>query len=64
MRATITLELCQGHALCHAFAPDVYVIEADGTARVVMDTIPPELEVEAESAARCCPTAAIVIHRD
>jgi len=65
LRICIDLDLCQGHAVCMAEAPEVFDVERneDGEAKVVlrMNQPPPELRPKVEAAVRHCPTRALSI---
>lgn len=56
MRVMISNEFCQGHAQCHARAPEVYDLDDEGYigAAVQLD-VPPGLEEAARSGAAACP---------
>lgn len=60
MRVSISAD-CQGCGLCEATAPDIFEITPEGVARVLVDTVPPELEQSVREAADDCPTEAIEI---
>jgi ferredoxin len=60
MRAEINRELCQGHGVCQATAPEVFEVSPDdGISVVVSDQIRVELEPTIRLAAENCPEAAI-----
>ena len=55
-------EKCQGHARCHALAPDLFELDEFGNAREMSRTpVPLELEDKAFTAQANCPEGAIVI---
>jgi ferredoxin len=59
MRAEINESLCQGHALCATYAPNVFDTNDDGYAFVTRDEVPQD-EAEAVSrAVAACPERAI-----
>ena len=69
MSARITVrvvaEKCQGHARCHALAPELFELDEFGNAREMSNTpVPPELEDKAWTAQSNCPEGAIVIEND
>jgi ferredoxin len=65
MRVTVLEDVCQGHTLCAATAPELFRLrEEDGHAYVDSDVVPPGLEEKAERAALGCPEQAIVIEDD
>jgi ferredoxin len=55
-------EKCQGHARCHALAPDLFELDEFGNAREMRRTqVPIELENKAFMAQANCPEGAIII---
>ena len=66
MSACITVrvvaEKCQGHARCHALAPELFELDEFGNAREMRRTpVPVELEDKAWVAQSNCPEGAIII---
>lgn len=62
MRVKVLDDVCQGHTLCAATAPEVFHLrEEDGHAYVVDEEVAPELEDKVQRAAIGCPEQAIVI---
>lgn len=62
MRVRVLEDVCQGHTLCAATGPAIFVLrEEDGHAVVVSTEVPAEHEAAAERAALGCPEQAIVI---
>ncbi len=66
MAATKTLRVrvdrarCQGHARCHALAPELFELDEWGNARELGDgTVKPVLEAKARLAQANCPELAI-----
>ena len=59
MRVSIDLDLCQGHGVCANEAPEVFEIDADGRATVLLADPPEELHPKVANALRYCPTGAI-----
>ena len=58
----VASEKCQGHARCHALAPELFELDEFGNARETSGTlVPPELEDKAFTAQANCPEGAIVI---
>lgn len=56
---------CQGHALCHAAAPQLFRLrEDDGHSSAVQSEVPPALEAAAVRAARGCPEQAILLEEE
>jgi ferredoxin len=64
MKLRVDEARCQGHALCHAAAPELFRLrEEDGHSSAVHPDVPPELEAAAERAARGCPERAILLEK-
>lgn len=61
MKAAVDSELCQGHARCWAFCPEVFSLDDEGHSHVPVADVPPELEEKAREAARNCPERAITL---
>ena len=62
MTVRVVPEKCQGHARCHALAPELFELDEFGNARETSRTLVPiELEDKALTARSNCPEGAIVI---
>ena len=55
----VNKDLCIGCGACQAVCPEVFEIEDDGLATVIVDEIPEELNEDALDAKEGCPTEAI-----
>ena len=68
MRVVVDLDLCQGHAVCQAEAPEIFrVVDRPGDyprVEVILERPPEELRAHAEAAARYCPNRVITIAED
>lgn len=65
MKIAINRERCQGHTQCSAAAPTLFGHrDDDGTAYLLVDTVPPEQQERARLAVRCCPEQALTIIDD
>ena len=60
-RVVIDRDLCQGHAVCTAEAPEIFELAEGGEVRVLQDAPRRELRRKAECAARYCPNHVIRI---
>ena len=60
MKARVTDE-CTACSLCVDSVPDVFEMGDDDIARVIVDTIPEELEADVRQAAEDCPVDAIIV---
>jgi ferredoxin len=60
-RAIVDKALCEGHALCLVYAPDVFDIGDDETAYVTVDEITDEQMSGVREAVAQCPMQAIRI---
>ena len=60
MKIAVETDRCQGHALCHMNAPELFAADdVDGHAIVLVDGVPPDLRDVARGAMRACPERAI-----
>lgn len=53
---------CEGHGQCQDSAPEVFDVNDDGVAIVLVDPIPAALTNKAEAGVRACPVAALSFH--
>lgn len=61
MQVHIDSGRCQGHARCHAVAPQVYDLDDLGYAQVSPDPVPVDLEAAAHAGAAACPERALTL---
>jgi ferredoxin len=61
MRVAVDAERCEGHARCWSICPEVFELDDEGHAVVVVDEVPAELEERARDAATNCPERAITV---
>jgi ferredoxin len=59
LRAHVDTDACIGTGYCEATAPQLFEVTDEGTSRVLLDTVPPELAEAAREAAAKCPTRAL-----
>ena len=59
MKVRVDEDRCRGHGMCTTLCPEVFVINDDGYAEVVVPEVPPEFEASAREAIECCPEQAI-----
>ena len=52
---------CQGHARCFTICPEVFDLDDEGHARVIVAMVPAELEEKVREAVGNCPELAISI---
>lgn len=64
MRIKADLDLCQGHAMCEAEAPEVFSVPKRGKVEILLEKPPPELHDDTHQAVRECPTQALRITED
>ncbi len=65
LRVRVDRERCQGHARCHALAPELFELDELGNARERGDgAVPPGLEDKAWLAKANCPELAIDVIED
>jgi ferredoxin len=62
MRVWVDSDKCQGHSRCYALAPELFDVDVEGFARVVIEgDVPPDLEAKARLAVANCPEGAISV---
>jgi ferredoxin len=61
MKVRVDASICQGHARCAAFAPQVFRLDEQGHSFVQSETVPRECEELVRKAALSCPERAIVV---
>jgi ferredoxin len=62
MRVRVDPERCQGHSRCYSLAPEVFDVDDDGFAYVLVEGgLPADLEAKAMLAVENCPERAITV---
>lgn len=61
MKVKVDKELCTGDAICVDIAPDVFELNADNVAEVLVGEVPEELQDAVRDAAESCPENCIII---
>ena len=62
MRIRYDREACQGHNRCYLLAPEIFDVDDEGYAILLVDgDVPAELEAKARLAADNCPEYAITL---
>lgn len=61
MRVCVDPELCEGCGPCFDICPEVFELNEEGIAIVMLDEVPEELQEVCREAADSCPTEAISI---
>lgn len=64
MRVEVDRDLCESNAVCVGIAPDIFDLGDDDLARVLVDELPPDREVDAREAVGLCPKIALKLHGD
>ncbi|OJZ76020.1 ferredoxin [Mycobacterium paraffinicum] len=64
MRIHVDTDLCSGHALCAAVAPEVYVLDDVGYCAADGHDVPDDLREAAHKGALACPERAITLSTD
>lgn len=59
MKIEVDEILCAGHAVCEEVAPDLFRVDENGLARVLVDEVPAEAVERAQTAVMRCPADAI-----
>ena len=60
-RVRVDTDLCVGTGVCEATAPDLFEVTDEGTSRVLLDSVSPELFDAARRAVADCPTRALTL---
>lgn len=61
MEANVDRDACIGCELCATICPEVFEIDDEQIATVIVDTVPEDVEDDAKEAEDSCPTNAISI---
>ncbi|HET6951513.1 MAG TPA: ferredoxin [Acidimicrobiales bacterium] len=61
MKIRVDRQMCQGHALCNAAAPELFTLDADGYSNVDIRDVPAGMEDAARRGLLRCPERAITI---
>lgn len=61
MKATVDQDLCIGCGICEGIVPEVFSLQNEPYAEVLLDPIPEEFQDATREAAEECPEAAIII---
>jgi ferredoxin len=61
MRVTVDQDRCEGNARCVFAAPEVFALEDDDKAHLLIEQPGEELRAKVERAVRLCPRQAITI---
>ncbi len=64
MKVRVDLSVCVGHGRCYALAPDVFGDDERGHCKLLLESVPPDLEKQARMADANCPESAISIDED
>jgi ferredoxin len=61
MKIRVDPELCSGHAVCNAQAPELFSLDDDGYSNIGSLEVPPGMEELARRGMLACPERAITI---
>lgn len=61
MKIVADMDLCQGHAVCAAEAPDIFSVPKRGQVEILDPNPGPEHQADVENAVRYCPTQALLL---
>ncbi len=64
MKVRVDRSVCVGHGRCYALAPDVFGDDERGHCKLLLESVPPDLEKQARMAEANCPEGAISIDED
>ncbi len=63
MKVKVDHDLCTGDGVCAEICPEVFQMNDEELAIVLVDVVPPELEDDCEEAAEACPVDCIHIEK-
>ncbi len=61
MKVVVDPNICMGCGICESTAPQVFQLNDDNVAIVLVDVVPPDLEADVRQAVDDCPEQAISI---
>lgn len=61
MKADVDKDTCIGCGMCPSICPEVFEMDDDGKAKVIVDEVPSGKEDEAQDAESSCPVNAISV---
>jgi ferredoxin len=64
MKIVVDYDLCQGHAVCQAEAPEVFFTPDKGQVQLLDESPSEELRAQVEMAVKYCPTHALSIQEE
>lgn len=64
MKAKVNKDLCIGCGICPDICPDVFDMQEDGKAAVIVDPVPPWAEDTCWEAVSQCPEEAITVEEE
>ncbi len=64
MQIDVDYDRCEGHGMCEEAAPSIFRLDDEGELILLLETVPPELERQANEAVRVCPVAALSVRSD
>lgn len=59
MRIVVDRDLCEGNAVCMKVCPEVFTVDDNDQAQVLVDSPPEDLRSKIEAAVRRCPRQAL-----
>jgi len=63
-RVVVDRDLCQGHGVCEAEAPEVFAVSKAGDLTVLVEAPPDEQRRAVDLAVKYCPTHALSVRED
>jgi sterol 14-demethylase len=63
-RVVVDRDLCQGHGVCEAEAPEVFSVSKKGDLTVLAEAPPDEQRAAVDLAVKYCPTHALSVQED
>lgn len=63
-KVVVDPDLCQGHGVCEAEAPEVFSVSRKGELTVLVESPPDDQRAAVELAVKYCPTHALSVQED
>ncbi|WP_418002856.1 ferredoxin [Mycobacterium sp. PDNC021] len=64
MRIEVDLNLCESNAVCVGMAPELFDLDENDFARVLVDEVPADVLVAARQVVASCPVGALRLQED
>lgn len=64
MRIEVDRDLCESNAVCVGIASDIFSLDDEDIAVVIVDDVPVERHDDVRQAVQLCPKVALTLHQD